>query len=82
MIKSFWNPTENYVRSQICTEIIAYSLVAIVGHDLKINRSIYEILQVFGISLLDKTLVKELFTKTDYKEVKEQFNQLLSINLL
>jgi len=52
--------------------------VAIVGHDLKINRSTYEILQVLGVSLLDKTPVKELFTNENYKDVKEQdYNQLL-----
>jgi len=80
-VKSFWGTTENAVRIQIYTAIITYCLVAIVGHDLKINRSIYEILQVLGISLLDKTPVKELFTKIDYKDVKELYNNQLSINL-
>lgn len=80
-IKSFWGTTENAVRIQIYSAIITYCLVAIVGHDLKINRSIYEILQVLGISLLDKTPVKELFTKIDYKDVKELYNNQLSINL-
>ena len=80
-IKSFWGTTENAVRIQIYTAIIAYCLVAIIGHDLKIDRSTYEILQVLGISLLDKTPVKELFTKIDYKDVKELYNNQLSINL-
>jgi hypothetical protein len=66
------------VRIQIYCAIIAYCLVAIVGHDLKINRTTYEILQVPGVSLLDKTPVKELFTNENYKDVKEQYyNQLL-----
>ena len=77
-IKSFWGTSENAVRIQIYSAIIAYCLVAIIGHDLKINRSTYEILQVLGISLLDKTPVKELFTNVDYKDVKElNYNQLL-----
>ena len=76
-IKSFWGTSENAVRIQIYTAIIAYCLVAIVGYELKINRSIYEILQVLGISLLDKTPVKELFAIIDYKDVKElNYNQL------
>ena len=76
-IKSFWGTSENAVRIQIYTAIITYCLVAIVGHDLKIERSTYEILQVLGISLLDKTPVKELFTNTDYNNFKElEYNQL------
>ncbi len=37
----------------------------------------YEILQILGISLLDKTPVNELFTNIDYNNVKElNYNQL------
>jgi len=76
-IKSFWGNTENAVRIQIYTAIITYCLVAIVGDNLRINRSTYEILQILGISLLDKTPVKELFTNIDYNDVKElNYNQL------
>jgi len=76
-IKAFWGNSENAVRIQIYTAIITYCLVAIVGYELKIDRSTYEILQVLGISLLDKTPVKELFTNIDYKDVKElNYNQL------
>jgi hypothetical protein len=56
-------------------------LAAIVGNDLKIDRSTYEILQVLGISLLDKTPVKELFTNTDYNDVKKLNYNQLSISL-
>jgi Domain of unknown function (DUF4372)/Transposase DDE domain len=77
-IKSFWGTSENAVRIQIFCAISAYCLVAIIGYDLKIDRSTYEILQVLGISLLDKTPVKELFTNIDYKDIKElNYNQLL-----
>ena len=79
-IKSFWGTTENAVRIQIYSAIISYCLVAIVGHDLKIDRSTYEILQVLGISLLDKTPVKELFNKIEYQHVKEQNYKQLSIS--
>ncbi len=80
-VKSFWGVSENAVRIQIYCAIISYCLVTIAGHDLKIERSTYEILQILGISLLDKTPVKELFTNPDYNNVKElNFNQL-KINL-
>jgi len=76
-VKSFWGSSENAVRIQIYCAIISYCLVAIVGHDLNINRSTYEILQILGISLLDKTPVTELFANTNYNNVKEpDSNQL------
>jgi hypothetical protein len=81
-IKSFWGNSENAVRIQIYTAITTYCLVAIVGHDFKIDRSTYEILQILGISLLDKTPVKELFTNIDYNDVKELNYKQLSLNLI
>ena len=42
-------------------------MVAIVEHDLKLHRSTYEVLGILSASLLDKTPIKELFTKeTEY----------------
>ena len=67
----------NAVKIQLYCAIIAYCLVAMVGNQLKVDRPIYEILQVLSIPLLDKTPVKEILTRCDYKNVKEQdFNQL------
>ena len=70
-IKKFWGTTENAVRIQISTAIISYCLVAIVQHDMKLERSTYEVLQILSISLTDKTYLKELFDKTNYNDVKE-----------
>lgn len=80
-VKSFWGISQNAVRIQIYTAIIAYCLVAIVGHDLKLERSTYEILQILGISLLDKTPINELFTNSDYNNTKEHQPNQLSISL-
>jgi len=80
-IKAFGGTSENAVRIQVYSALIAYCLVAIVGTKLKIERSTYEILQVLGISLLNKTPVKELLTKMNYNDVKEPFDNQLSLNL-
>jgi len=61
-IKSFWGCTENAVKIQIYSAIIAYCMVAIVEHDLQLNKSTYEVLRIFSVSLLDKTPIKTLFT--------------------
>nr|MBD3622290.1 IS4 family transposase [Sunxiuqinia sp.] len=79
-IRSFWGTTLNAVKIQMYCAIIAYCLVAIIGNRLKVDRSIYEILQILSISLLDKTPVREVLTKCDYKNVKEQKNKQLTIS--
>ena len=79
-IKSFWGTSLNAVKIQIYCAIIAYCLVAIMGSKLKVNRPIYEILQILSISLLDKTPIREILTKCDYKDVKEQKNKQLKIS--
>jgi len=56
-------------------------MVAIVGHNLQIDRSTYEILQILGISLMDKTPVIELFSNIDINDVKERNDNQLSLNL-
>lgn len=80
-VKSFWGETENAVRIQIYSALTAYCLVAIIGHDLQLGKSTYEILQVLGISLLDKTPVKELFSKIEHQEINERIGNQLSLSL-
>jgi len=79
-VKSFWGHTENAVRTQIYCAVIAYCLVSIVAKELEIDRPIYEILQILGISLTDKAPVKELLASSDYKNVKEPDCNLLLFN--
>ncbi len=71
-IKKFWGTSENAVKIQVYSAIIAYCLVAIMQHDMKLDRSTYEVLQILGISLTDKTPLRDLFSKTKFNDVKEQ----------
>lgn len=70
-IKKFWGTSENAVRIQLYCAIITYCLVAVVQHDLRLDRSIYEVLQILGISLTDKTNIRDLFDKSNFNNVKE-----------
>ena len=79
-IKSFWGITENAVRIQIYTAVISYCLVAIIESELMIKRSTYEIMQILGISLLDKSPIGELFFNTDRNDVKELSSEQLTLN--
>ncbi len=58
-------PSENAVLIHIGVAIIAYCLVAIVRNELKLERSTYELLQILGISLTDKTPMRDLFEKRE-----------------
>lgn len=64
-IKSFWGITENAVRIQIFSAITAYCLVAIVEHDLRLNRSTFDVLRILSASLFDKTPLRELFERVE-----------------
>lgn len=71
-IKKFWGASENAVRIQIYCAICAYCLVAIAQYDLKLEISTYETLQILGISLTDTTPLRELLSKTNLQNVKDQ----------
>lgn len=72
-IKKFWGTSKNAVRIQIYCAIITYCLVAIIKHDMKLERSVYEILQIIRISLTDKTHLRDLFDKSNINNVNERF---------
>lgn len=78
-IKTFWGHSLNAVRTQVYIAIIAYILVAIVKHTLKLKHTQYEILQVLSITLLCKTPLSELFANDYPQYVKEQQNKQLSL---
>lgn len=64
-IKSFWGVTENAVRIQIYSAIATYCLVAIIEHDLRLNRSTFDVLRILSMSLFDKTPIKDLFERPE-----------------
>ena len=70
-IKKFWGTNENAVRIQIYSAITAYCMVAIVQHDLHIDKSIYDVLQILDRNLTHKTLLPDLFDKSKIKNFKD-----------
>nr|WP_302571541.1 transposase [Phocaeicola coprocola] len=73
-VKKFWRTSENSVRIQIYCVIIIYYLVVMLQHDMKLERSVYEVLQILGISLTDKTHPSALFDKSNFKNVKNRYD--------
>ena len=72
-IKKLWGHSENAVNIHIWVAICTYLIVAYVKYTLNSQLSIYEVLQILGISAFDKTPVKELLTDfQDNQNFKEQ----------
>jgi hypothetical protein len=70
-IKKFWGNSENAVRIQIYSAIISYCMMAIVQKKMRVERTIYEMLQIVSISLTDTTPLEDLFGKPNYNIVNE-----------
>ncbi len=76
-IKTFWGYSPNAVKTQIWIAICTYLLVAYAKKKLKSSLSLYEITQILGVSVFDKTPINELLTNISKNEIiKEKYNQL------
>jgi transposase len=67
-IKAFYGTSENAVKTQIWIAISVYVLVAIVKKRLKLEASLYTILQVLSVSLFEKMSIYQAVTLTDYTD--------------
>jgi Domain of unknown function (DUF4372)/Transposase DDE domain len=63
-IKSFYGTSQNAVKTQIWTAICIYVLVAIVKKQLKIELSLYTILQILSVTLFEKTPLSQILTES------------------
>jgi len=66
-IKSFYGTSENAVKTQIWIAISIYVLVAIIKKRMRIELSLYTILQIFSVSLFEKMPILKAFTESNYK---------------
>ena len=62
-IKQFYGTTENAVKTQIWTAVSTYVLVAIVKKRLKIQASLYEMLQILSLTIFEQTPLDTLFAQ-------------------
>ena len=54
-IKAFYGTSENAVKTQIWIAVSVYVLVAIVRKRLKLDASLYQILQILSLTLFERT---------------------------
>jgi IS4 transposase len=61
-IKSFFGTSENAVKTQIWIAVSVYVLVAIVKKRLKLEASLYELLQILSLTMFERTELRQLLT--------------------
>ena len=81
-IKAFYGTSQNAVKTQVWIAISVYVLVAIVKKELRLERSLYAILQILSVALFEKTpLFEALSTKNQPNENTPSCNQLSLFDL-
>ncbi len=65
-IKSFFGTSENAVKTQVWIAISTYVLIAIMKKRLKIDLTLYTILQILSITLFERMPILQALTTVDY----------------
>jgi hypothetical protein len=73
-IRSFYGRSQNAVRCQIWSAISAYLMVAIVKKQLKIEKSLNDILQIVSVNIFEQVPVEELLISQPQIDVAENTN--------
>lgn len=76
-IKAFYGTTENAVKTQIWIAVSVYVLVAIIKKRLKLDMSLYTILQILSVTVFNKLPLYQMLTDSDCKnQIAANDNQL------
>ncbi len=78
-IKTFWGETENAVKTQIWIAVCTYLMVAIAKKELKIERNLYDILQIISVSIFDKTQLNQLLNEWQLQNSEVEFCKQLNL---
>jgi len=77
-IKSFFGTSENAVKTQVWIAISVYVLVAIIKKRLKLEASLYNILQILSTTIFERMPLNQLLANFEYKTEKcDEANQLI-----
>jgi IS4 transposase len=76
-IKRFYGTSENAVKTQIWIAVSVYVLVAIVRKRLKLDASLDTLMQVFSVTVFEKTSIKSVLSQiADNSDLDISGNQL------
>jgi hypothetical protein len=81
-IKKFYGISENAVKTQIWIAVSVYVLVAIARKRLGLESSLYQILQIFSVTIFEKVPILQLIEAFDSQsELLDDPNQLILFDL-
>lgn len=78
-IKAFYGTSENAVKTQVWVAISVYVLAAIVKRELRIDRSLNEILQILSVTLFEKTPLFQALTSPAPPILESRFHNQLTL---
>lgn len=77
-IKKFFGTSKNAVKTQIWIAVSVYVLVAIVRKRLELDVSLYQILQIFSLTLFEKTPILQALQASDSQnDLRDLAKQLI-----
>ena len=78
-IKAFYGTSENAVKSQVWIAVSVYVLVAIIKKQLRLDHSLYTILQILSITLFEKKPILQVFSEHKYTFTDESPGKQLTL---
>jgi hypothetical protein len=80
-IKAFFGLSENAVKTQVWIAVAVYVLIAIIKKQLRLEPSLYEILQILSVTLFEKSPLLQAFSQpVDTTDKGEKCNSLPLFN--
>ena len=67
------------MKTQIWIAISTYLLIAIVKKELRIEQSLYTILQILSVSLFERTPILKAFQEWDHTSHEPDFSKQLQL---
>jgi len=81
-IKSFFGTSDNSVKTQIWIAVTVYVLVALVKKRLGLKQDLYTLLQIFSLTLFEKTPILGLLQQSQFNlEMLDDPNQLQLLDI-
>jgi len=81
-IKSFFGTSDNSVKTQIWIAVTVYVLVALVKKRLGLKQDLYTLLQIFSLTLFEKTPILGLLQQSQFNlEMLDDLNQLQLLDI-
>src|SRR5450631_1877189 len=78
-LKSFYGTSENAVKTQIWIAVSVYLLVAIVRKRLRLDASLYQILQILSVTLFEKTPILQALQLSDSQDDLDDNSKQLNL---